>query len=388
MINLKNEEDYDDINLLPKNVRQIGEIKSGPRIYMEDYVYTYLHQFAIQNRKEEQIAFLIGKYCRSTDDTILLIHGAIQGKFTKKEHGCLQITEETLEYVEEIRKDFFGEDEIQGWVYTQPGYGVLLTSFLEKQHKEFFSEENQVLFLLDPIEKEEGFFAYEDEALQQKPGFFIYYDKNEAMHEYMLEHKLSESDFIEPKMDEAVRSFRMKDQAKKEEFNHRRLVNMLFVLSGALMIICFIIGAGLMSNMEETSKLKNSFATVMEEYGVLKSGLSGDIKAQVEDLEDSLRSVPAGSVIIEGPVGEEGEATEETGDKDQAEELVENEEPPATETVQILQKPIEYTVKSGDNLIKISYEFYDTKEMVPKIQEINGIDNPHKIYVGQTLLLP
>ena len=47
-----------------------------------------------------------------------------------------------------------------------------------------------------------------------------------------------------------------------------------------------------------------------------------------------------------------------------------------------------YTIKSGDNLSKISKLFYDNPNKYPHIAQANGIDNPDKIQAGQQINLP
>ena len=47
-----------------------------------------------------------------------------------------------------------------------------------------------------------------------------------------------------------------------------------------------------------------------------------------------------------------------------------------------------YTVKSGDNLSKISKLFYGDTNQYQKIAQANGIDNPDLIRVGQKLTIP
>lgn len=47
-----------------------------------------------------------------------------------------------------------------------------------------------------------------------------------------------------------------------------------------------------------------------------------------------------------------------------------------------------YTVKSGDNLSKISKHFYGSPNHYQKIAEANNIDNPDLIRAGQTLTIP
>ena len=45
---------------LPNNVRQIGEIKGKKKIYMEDYVYTFLKKIARNPHGDEVAAILFG----------------------------------------------------------------------------------------------------------------------------------------------------------------------------------------------------------------------------------------------------------------------------------------------------------------------------------------
>ena len=47
-----------------------------------------------------------------------------------------------------------------------------------------------------------------------------------------------------------------------------------------------------------------------------------------------------------------------------------------------------YTIKSGDNLSKVSKLFYGNANKYPQIAQANGIDNPDKIQVGQQINLP
>jgi len=48
----------------------------------------------------------------------------------------------------------------------------------------------------------------------------------------------------------------------------------------------------------------------------------------------------------------------------------------------------EYTIAPGDNLSKISKLFYGSPNKYEEIAKANGMENPDKIQVGQTLKLP
>ena len=47
-----------------------------------------------------------------------------------------------------------------------------------------------------------------------------------------------------------------------------------------------------------------------------------------------------------------------------------------------------YTIKSGDNLSKVSEKFYGTAAKYSEIAKANGIDNPDHIQVGQEIQVP
>jgi nucleoid-associated protein YgaU len=47
-----------------------------------------------------------------------------------------------------------------------------------------------------------------------------------------------------------------------------------------------------------------------------------------------------------------------------------------------------YTIKSGDNLSKISKQFYGTPSKYQQIAQANGISDPNKIQAGQEIKLP
>ncbi|MBC7958449.1 MAG: LysM peptidoglycan-binding domain-containing protein [Vallitaleaceae bacterium] len=377
---INNMDQVERAKALPKNVRQIGDVLYGHRIYMEDYAYTYLHQYA--DKKEEQIAFLIGCQNMVEEESILLIKGAVEGKFLKREGAGVEITDETWQHALSLRDQYFEEDEIVGWVYTQPSYGVILTSALVKQHERYFHEEGQALFILDPVEKDEVFFEFEEGDLVQRSGFFVYYEKNPSMHEYMLDHKVvEEEELADLKIeDKAVKHYRAKELEKKEEVYHKKFVNMLFVLSGALMIMCIIIGVGLINNYEEMNQLKRSFSAVMEDYSTFK----GEIRVPEKLQQDSL---PTMQQIDEMPPGGTADEITEIVTAASNTEVV-TEAATANETVETVLLPETYVVQPGDNLIKISYRFYATKDMVTSIKVINDIDNEDKIYIGQVLSMP
>ena len=73
-------EENNNINL-PKNIKQMGNIDDSFKIYMEDYVFTYLQQYSKASKGEERIAVLIGDTYTIDGNDVLFINGAITGEF-------------------------------------------------------------------------------------------------------------------------------------------------------------------------------------------------------------------------------------------------------------------------------------------------------------------
>ena len=45
----------------PKNIKQIGDVSSDKKIYIEDYAFTYINSIAYNNPEEEQAGVLLGE---------------------------------------------------------------------------------------------------------------------------------------------------------------------------------------------------------------------------------------------------------------------------------------------------------------------------------------
>ena len=64
----------------PKNVRQIGNVCDEPKIYVEDYVDTYLNQLKEKAVLEPVGVILAGEIVKQEGQDVVYISGAIQMK--------------------------------------------------------------------------------------------------------------------------------------------------------------------------------------------------------------------------------------------------------------------------------------------------------------------
>ena len=73
-----NTKEIADCVKLPNNVRQIGEIKGQKKIYMEDYVYTFLKKIARNPHGDEVAAILFGSCHWTSQGDYIFIRSALQ----------------------------------------------------------------------------------------------------------------------------------------------------------------------------------------------------------------------------------------------------------------------------------------------------------------------
>ena len=101
------------------------------------------------------------------------------------------------------------------------------------------------------------------------------------------------------------------------------------------------------------------------------------VKTQYIDISEQIQNNAVASVFA-------AQKEETVSEKENVvEEVVDNNEEKEEEAV-----PASYVVKDGDTLSYISTKFYGDTKMVDKIMEVNGINDPNKIIVGNEIILP
>lgn len=166
---------------LPNNVRQIGEIKGKKKIYMEDYVYTFLKKIARNPHGDEVAAILFGSCHWTGQGDYIFIRSALQIRDLELSPEHIRFDDKVWGQVYEDSKKYFPEQEIVGWFAGFPGFNMEITEEIRKTHLDHFAGNDKVLFLMEPGEMEEAFYVYENNQLVRVPGHFIYYEKNDPM---------------------------------------------------------------------------------------------------------------------------------------------------------------------------------------------------------------
>jgi hypothetical protein len=170
----------------PKNIRQMGNPRGRHKIYIEDYVYTFLHSANFENMIQKRAAILLGKSEVSQDIRYTFISGAVSCDDFIFQGDKIVFDESCWEYIYKEIKQYFDNQEIVGWFLGMSGFPLEITPTMASAHRKYFTGRDKLLHLSEPTEGEDIFYAYEQGVLQKKEGYYVYYEKNLAMQEYMV----------------------------------------------------------------------------------------------------------------------------------------------------------------------------------------------------------
>ena len=100
---------------LPKNVRQVGEIQRDRRIYIEDYVVTYIRQKIEENKNLGCVLILTGRKEYVQDTLYLFADGAFLVEYEQVGKDYV-FSDRVWETVYEQVKEYFSGGEIVVWL--------------------------------------------------------------------------------------------------------------------------------------------------------------------------------------------------------------------------------------------------------------------------------
>ena len=395
---------------LPKNIRQIGPMDGDKRIYIEDYVMTYMKQIAMRSYGNYHVAVLLGHVTPVEGEENVFISGAVEVQDIIFDDEKVFSNETWAKIYDDIKK-YFDEEEIVGWYITRPGLQLEVNDYLYKVHVDNFAGNNKVLLMYDSIEREEAFYLYSDQDLWKQDGYYVYYEKNHNMQNYMVDHKDQES--IEAGfVDQTCINIRSVIERKSnEKIQRKRSLSVMYAVASVCALFLIIVAVTMLTGKGIRSG--NQAVTAGDKGGngptqlVESSNNPGTTQVNVQP--GNISSIKDENVIgdktgkddkdvdisVEDttPIDSKDTKDPDTKDPDTKDPDTKNpdtkdsdtKDPDAKETT---SKPTTYTIKRGDTLGAISLKFYKNKTFVKKIMELNKIENKDTIYAGQTIKLP
>lgn len=343
-------------------VMQIGNIEGDIHYYIEDYAYTYLKK---QKGKEKTKYFLYGEKEESNQQKKLYIYG----------------------------------------ISEKP-----------KMEQTYFKEYYPLGFL--KIKNDETFWITLKGQEQKITGFYVFYAPNQAMQEYLVDHKEEEKqdkqeDKVKrqlageplPMKETLVPARRIKKTKAKNEFKNEKFIFPI----GGILVACLIllvltstngrkkveifkqVISQTVSNVTEKSSEEDF---IIEEKNIIpEENVNNYIEQQDSTGENNIEQESAEN--NSDVVAEHKEANIEDIEKDEMEAAPVQTSENATE-VEIKETMAqntensyeEYIVKNGDTLVAICKTKYGSLTKMEEICTINNIKNADYIAPGQKLYLP
>lgn len=400
---------------LPRNLRQIGSPNGEHRIYVEDFVYTFLHPSSQEETGNAKVAILVGK--QEEEDSVLyyFVKGAFYIEEINFEKGLPQFTEEIWGYAYKQMKKYFDDEDpdkslqILGWTFIMGGMPPRLTTDIERIHRMNFKEPNSLLLLLDDIEREENFYVYEKGSLRKKEGYYIFYEQNPKMQEYMVQYreKTNPSGIVEVVADEVAKSYR--EKISIEEHSRKKHWNLVgYAACGVLVLSTLVMGVNSIGSYEKMNQLQEAVSLIAGNFTEKDQTKKEDademvvttVDGDVEPIDQTVETSAEGKkddTDKEKSKDEKKEAKKEESKAETKQEDSKSSDDSTKETTATAQAKTEaekilaqgyYIVENGDSLESISTKIYGNTSRVSKIKEINDIENADAIFAGQKLILP
>lgn len=382
---------------LPKNIRQVGQPSGNRKIYIEDYVVTYLNRLAKPSNTYSRGAILLGEYKKSEYGEILFISGAIEAQNLELDLDETVFTNDTWSSIYETIRTFFPELSVVGWFLSRLGFSTGINDKIIKTHLDNFPGRDKALYIIDSLEGEDVFYLYEENGLRKQLGYYIYYTKNEAMQDYMIgrDAGLEDADEEVDKKDEELLTtyHQMMDRNKSKPEN--RQPSLIYVASTVLTVAVLALGVTVLNSYDRMKSLEVSLNRV--ELAVQESQPDTSVSNEQPKATDETHVVEvSANVTTESPSEQATDQQTDQGTAQSSEEPVTTEEPstaenteePEISVVMKNQTPVYYTVKAGDTLSSISLAMYHNAKYVDEIIKANELENGDDIFVGQKIIIP
>ncbi len=254
---------------LPNNRRQIGQPQAAePEVFIEDYAFSFAKGLAERDYTGCVVGVLIGEHRMTGGREQILVNGVLEARdVLVRDVVCF--TEDNWAGIYRDIREYFPNQQIVGWYLGGPGFLLEDEERQKKIQNDNFGGGDKILLKVDSIEKEQNVLYYKEESMQTLPGYYVYYDKNEEMQNYITgTHQMipmeERTAYIEKESWEegTVRERRPQQEASG-------FYRLFYATSGVLTCLAILVIAGLALQIQERDQLKE----LLNEQGRLASSI-------------------------------------------------------------------------------------------------------------------
>lgn len=423
---------YNPYPKLPKNIRQIGERDQIVKLYVEDYVNTYLKRLYPAGGQDLRVGLLVGELRNQDGVPYLFVDGALEMEGVTQEGEKVAFTEDAWKRAYQTMEQMFPRRTVLGWFLCGSPGSTLSPLNYWKQHGQYFSGKNQLMYLNSGLEGEEAIYVASEDSFYKLRGYCIYYERNQMMQDYMVSRKDArrvESGAREP----VIQNFRQRLEEKKiEVFQRKSTVSKLGTACGVLSVLVLASGVVMFNNYHKMKAMESVIASVVpegtgsgrdwsewltkgsdksgEDYDVEVEAVPGEIYPTLSEIVIDQSEVAAGAAgavqedgtatgqgngaaagqaggsSSNGSIGSQSNGVDQTGSTQISGGNGSAAEPAAP--VQVPSDAVSYIVKNGETLYGICMDRYGSMADMDNICLWNGLGDGSHITAGQELLVP
>lgn len=392
---VKNETQYK----MPKNIRQIGNAPDKKKIYIEDYVMTFLRKIAEPGNTTSRGAILLGEYFKDGETETLFISGAVEAQNLEFDVDQIKFDDHIWSKLYADINKYFENLSVVGWFLSRMGFSTDINDKITRLHLENFRGRDKVLFVMDSLECDDAFYVCEKNRLIRQRGYYIYYVRNEPMQNYIISRKNmtteDKNNAALRKDAELVKNFQaMRGENQKKEKTGKNKSYVRYAVASFVAIFALSMGivvSGSYDKMKDIESTIRRMELENEDSGVqVFSNNNTEQTIYTKDIESSESDKTTEET---GNTTEIGDTTETSGTTETASATNTSEDAEAGST-QAQQETIatdkskDYTIEEGDTLMSISLKMYNSPNYVDALMKANGIKEGDTIYPGEKITIP
>ena len=263
---------YEPFPKLPKNIRQIGERDQVLKLYLEDYVNTYLKRLQPAKGADLRVGLLLGSRESHEDTPYVFVDGALEMDSVTEAGEKVVFTEDAWKKAYQDVEQMFPKRTVQGWFLCGGPDCSLSPLNYWRQHSQYFTGKNQLMYLNCGLEGEEAVYITSSDGFYKLRGYSVYYERNQMMQDYMILRKdvpRAESEVD----DKVIRNYKQRmDERRNEAGRHKSTVGVLSGLCSALAVTVLAGGVAMFNNYQKMHQMESVIASVMPD-GSVKQGL-------------------------------------------------------------------------------------------------------------------
>ena len=215
---------------------------------------TYLRQI-LTSDENMRVMILYGHKEMIEDELYWFVNGAVEAQHDFFMEKTI-IDEESWKKVNEMAEKFFPDLTVMGWAITREDSTEDLEEQIMRTQRQFFRPDQKLYFEYITSDKTEALYLHEKGKRNMLSGYYIYYERNECMQNYMVSLRTRERHPEEMNADHAARQFREVCQEKKQDLHKKRSSAFATCVSLLLVMAILVIGITMLNNYEKMQSME------------------------------------------------------------------------------------------------------------------------------------